>query len=304
MKALVTGGAGFIGTHLLEYFANTGIAARIFDTNIINQHFNFDFSAWDKTIGNIENYSEVLLAANDCEVIFHLASALGTDFLVYRPQLAVQTNITGTLNVLNAAKQTGALVVYLSLLPDWNNSYMITKNAAAKFCQMYFQEFGVKTVVLRGSHIYGERQKWAPVQKAVPNFILSALKNEALKIFGSGEQLMDLLYVKDAVQAIAHAANIPDAIGQTIELGSGIGISVSELARKIIELCNSSATLDFIEHRIGEPNSPAAFVPANTQQQSNILGFTPHTNLEVGLLQTIKWYREIALAKGGENASF
>ena len=293
MKALVTGGAGFIGSHLVEYLARKGVKVKIFDATTDKKYFDFNLSSWDIVRGNIENYSEILQAADNCEVIFHLAGVLGTDFLVQRPKIAVQSNIFGTLNILDVARVTGSIVVYLSVLPNWNNSYMITKNAAAKFCQMYFQEFGVKTVILRGVHIYGERQKWKPIRKALPNFIVSALQNRPLGIYGNGNQLMDLLYVEDVVEAISRAAEVSMALGQTIELGSGIGVKVIDLAKKIIELCSSSSRLRFDGPRIGEPDTPAAFTPANIQQQVKILGFMPKISLDDGLIQTIEWYKRI-----------
>lgn len=304
MKVLITGGTGFIGTHLNEFLNSNCYSTRIFDINGNSQFYDVDFTGWDLIIGDVSNYVEVMHAAEKCDVIVHLASALGTDYLINQPHFTVQSNIIGTLNVLDVAKATGAKVIYLSLLPDWNNPYMITKNAASKFCQMYFTEFGVKTIVLRGTHIYGERQKSAPVRKAVPNFVLAALKNKPIQIYGSGDQLMDLLYVKDTVKAIVSAINTPLAIGQAIELGSGVGISVITLARKIITLCDSSSTIEFIGPRPGEPSSLKSFIPANTQNQSSILGFVPQTSLDQGLIQTINWYRDLLSKNGGKYACF
>lgn len=296
MKALVTGGAGFVGSHLVEYLAQNGVQVRIFDSTDKNKFFDFDLSRWDVRRGHIEDYTALFQAAQGYDVIFHLAGVLGTDYLVPQAKLAVQSNIMGTLNVLDVARLTGALVVYFSLLPDWLNSYMITKNAAAKFCQMYFQEFGVRTVVLRGVHIYGPRQKWAPVRKAVPYFIVSALRNQPLEVYGSGNQLMDLLHVNDAVTGIARAAQVPAAIGRSIQFGSGIGVKVVDLAQKIIELCGSSSEIHINGPRPGEPDTPTAFVPANTRQQTELLDFAPTLSLDEGLKMTIDWYRK-ALSK-------
>lgn len=293
MKALITGGAGFIGTHLAEHLSAKGFEITIFDILDNDCYFDFDFSSYQRVRGDVENYPDLEKAAYGCDVIFHLAGLLGTDFLIERAEAAVQTNIIGTLNVLEAARANKALVVYLSLLPDWDNPYMITKNAAAKFCQMYYREFGLKTIVIRATHIYGERQRWEPVRKAVPNFIIAALQQKPLTIYGSGEQLMDLLYVKDAVQAIASSIERPAAIGNSIELGSGEQVRVTQLARTIIDLCGGASILEFEGKRPGEPHIPDAYYPADTTQQKKVLGFVPSTTLLSGLQKTIGWYRRI-----------
>lgn len=295
MKALITGGAGFIGSHLVEQLSTSGVPVRIFDINETDHCFEFDLSRYDFVKGDVRNEIELLKAAEDCDTIFHLAGVLGTDILVQHPKLAVHVNILGTLNVLDVARKTGATIVYPSLLPDWNSPYMITKHAAAKFCQLYFEEYGTKVIVLRVTHVYGERQKWMPIRKAIPTFIVSALQNEPLRIYGTGKQLMDLIYVEDAVMAMIKAAETPNAIGSSLELGSGIGTRVVDLASGIIELCHSKSRLKFVGHRPGEPDSSDAFVPADIGRLATVLGISPRVDLQVGLDRTITWYRQFAL---------
>jgi len=291
LKALITGGAGFVGSYLAEHLRAIGIEVTIFD--IYQNEYYFDFRPKDFNLVNGDILDNLLLkeAAKGCDVIFHLAGLLGTDYLVYLPEQAVRVNIHGTINVLNVARDNNATVIYLSLLPQWNNSYMITKNAAEQFCSMYNQELGVKTIVVKATHIYGGRQKWHPVGKAVPNFIITAIEGKPLAIYGSGSQLMDLIHAKDAALALANCIDNQPIIGKSIELGTGDGISVANVARKIISLCSSNSVLKFTDMRAGEPHHAGAFTPANTGQMKSLLNFTPKIDLDKGLSDTIEWYR-------------
>ncbi|MBP7964417.1 MAG: NAD-dependent epimerase/dehydratase family protein [Caldilineaceae bacterium] len=291
MKFLVTGGAGFVGSHLVEQLVHDPAAeVKIYDSYPHQRYFDFHLQDYEVVSGDILDSELVNQACHGIDVVFHLAGAVGTDYLIKDPQRAVETNIIGTLNILEAARANSAKVVYLSLLPDWLNPYMITKNTATQFCQMYRNEFGLPIIVFRASHIYGKRQKWHPVKKAVPNFIRSALADSDISIFGTGEQLMDLIYVNDAASAMINCLKMPDAWGKVIELGSGIGITVRELALKIIDLSSSKSQLEYIGARPGEPVSKDAFVPADIHQLSNLIGNYLDTSLEYGLQQTIQWY--------------
>jgi len=297
MRVLITGGAGFIGSHLAEYLRSLDIEVFIFDKS--DHHLCSDFPMENFTFieGDVQDKLSVDRAVENCDVIFHLAGVLGTDFLVGFPELAVKINTLGTINVLNAARNSGATLLYLSLLPEWNNPYMITKHAGERFCNMYYNEFGVPTIVARATHIYGPRQKWHPVKKAVPTFIMNALRGEPLKVYGTGEQLMDLLYVVDAAKALWECVESRKTIGQTLELGSGKGISVISLAKMIIELCKSDSKIEYEEMRPGEPNTPDSFAPANIDLLNSLLGFEPKVDLQMGLEQTIDWYRRLVQKK-------
>lgn len=298
MKYLITGGMGFVGSHLYERLVAEGADVGIFSNYTEPSYFDFTLPGECRITGDICNYNEVLRAMDGKDVVFHLAGVLGTDYLIGHPKLAVETNILGMVNVLEAAKKTGTVVCNLSLLPEWLNLYMLTKNMAASLCEMYYKEFGVKTVTLRASHIYGARQKWKPVIKAIPNFILSALKNEPLMINGNGNQLMDLLYIDDAVEGLLKSVrNIgidktEFIYGKSIQFGSGIAQRVVDIAEKIRILCGSQSELKFRNMRPGEPDNSNSFTPVDVEDQYNLLGFTTKIDMEAGLSKTINWYRD------------
>ena len=292
MKVLITGAAGFIGTHLALELLKHDYSLHLFDIDNVNlKRLNNPRDVYCFR-GDIQQKESLTAAIEGVEVVFHLASLLGTDYLVDFPIEAVQVNTIGTLNILNAAKERKIKVIYLSLLPDWLSPYMITKRASEKFCQMFHEEFGTDTIVLRASHIYGKYQKWKPARKAIPNFIKSALNNEDITIFGSGNQLMDLLYVKDSVKALRKISNVSGAGGKTLELGSGMGISVLYVAEKIIEICKSKSRIIFGGKRPGEPLDEKCFSPANIKSLEKFIGKYSTTMIEDGLLQTINWYKE------------
>lgn len=297
MKALITGGVGFVGSHLAEYLRTVGVDVCIFDNYSNKCSFDFEPHGFNFVNGDILDNLLLKKAAKDCNVIFHLAGLLGTDYLIDFPEQAVRVNILGTINVLNVARDNDATVVFLSLLPQWHNPYMVTKNAAEQFCKIYSNELSTKTIVLKATHIYGGRQKWYPVVKAVPNFILSALEGRPIPIFGSGNQLMDLIHVNDAVRALASCANNQKIIGKSVELGTGVGISVENVAKRIISLCSSNSEIQFLGGRQGEPQLANAFTPANTVQLKTLLNFTPEMDLNTGLSETINWYRIHVLNK-------
>lgn len=299
MKALITGGAGFVGSHLAEHLRSIGIEVSIFDINHRKRYFDFKPQDFNFIQGNILNKQSLNQAAHDCDVIFHLAGVLGTDYLLNFPELAVQTNIVGTINVLNASLMNNATVIYMSLLPQWNNSYMITKNTAEHFCTMYRDEFGAKTIILKASHIYGGRQKWFPVEKAVPCFILAALENKPISIYGSGTQLMDLIHVKDVVCGLGKCIGNQQALGKVIDLGSGNGIPVSNVAERIKSLSFSKSNIIHIGKRPGEPDNANSFTPADTTKLISVLNFTTEVGLDAGLLETIEWYRTHVTSKRG-----
>lgn len=288
MNIVVTGGAGFIGSHVAEALAQDGEAVTIFDivpereawriTRDLGSHYR---------CADVRDLKAVRAALESCDAVIHLAGLLGTDSLVWSPRDAVETNIGGMLNVLDAAGEAGVRIVNISLIPDWNNSYMITKQAASKFCLMYAREFGAQTVDLRLSHIYGPRQLWGPIRKAVPSFIRAALATEPIAVFGNGQQLMDLLYVSDVVCAIRKALIEPKAVGRSMEIGYGRSLTLHELVHTILELTNSRSEIHYVGRRPGEPEDFSSFREVDVQQQQDVLDFHPKTPLRAGLMRTI-----------------
>ena len=282
-KALITGGSGFVGGYIYEELVKKGCNVKILDTSVPK---GFDFNG-EFVFADIRDKFALANAAKDCDVIFHIAGILGTLESFDNPYAVADINIHGALRVFDTAKDLNIPVVNLSLGNPWANPYMITKRTAHEFGQMYNDAYGTKITTLTGRNAYGPRQKWAHVQKVVPTFIVRALKNRDIDIWGDGTQVIDLIHATDMAKACIMAAEkqIPDII----DLGSGIATEVRALAEKIIGLTNSGSKINYLPMRMGEPFQSVTL--ADTTKASELLGFEPSIELEQGLKDTIEWYR-------------
>jgi nucleoside-diphosphate-sugar epimerase len=228
-----------------------------------------------------------------------LAGLLGTCYLGTVVGDAVDVNIHGAVNVFEAAKRSGAYVVNIGLNPEWLNAYMITKKAAMRFGCMYHQMFGTRIVTLEVTHVYGPGQPTGPYRKAIPTFVVKALQNEPLQVYGTGERLMDCVYVDDAAHALRLAADTPAVAGLVLRVSSGEKISVANLASKVRDLTGSKSEIRFGAMRSGEP---AAIAPDESFEVEpharTVLNWKPETLLEDGLRKTIDFYR-LACGKDG-----
>lgn len=304
MKVVVTGGSGFIGTHVVEEWVKQGADTHVVDlwcsptlSRLVRQHGVTYHS------GDIRDEATLLNVFEGADVVYHLSSILGTSESIdmYDPIDVAETNVVGTCRALTAAKKAGVGRVVYPSTPDvpWLNPYKITKNAAEKFCQMYYKEFGLDTVVLRLTNIYGPRERWidadfgAPFnyQKVVPTFIVNALQGKPLPVFGGGTQTAEYVYVTDVARAFYLAGRAPSdqVSGKAIPIGTGLSIDVISLAHLILELTGSDAPIEMLPMRRGEVHVD---ISVNPQIARNSLGFTPQVMLEEGLNLSIDYYKE------------
>lgn len=288
--ALVTGGSGFIGGLLASKLRDSGYDVTIADGRPLGGA-DFRYVRCD-----VRDISQVMEAAKGQETIYHLAGVLGTDYLLEgnlgRVEDCLDVNVKGALHIYEAARMQGSRVVTAGLVPSWANPYMITKKAATQFGQMYFHEYGTDIRTLEFTHVYGPGQKERPVRKAIPNFIVSALKGEPVVVFGAGDKYMDCIYVDDAVEALRIAGEHDQMKGMVAQMGTGQGITVLDLAHKIIEMTSSQSSVVFEPMRPGEPRDRQGFVAANLFVWNQYTPWTPTTTLEDGLQKTIAWHRQ------------
>ena len=276
MRALVTGSAGFIGGTLVQELKTNGYEVIGFDKrkaqlqgNIVN--FNFD---------------KIL---KDTDVVFHLAGLLGTTELFHRVIDAEKVNVIGTLNLLESMRRNDVSRIIFTSKPNiWKyNVYTITKENCERYLEMYREIYGIKSVIARPFNVYGPCEYITEYRKAVPYFIVMALRNEPIEIFGYGKQNMDAVYVDDTVKALRICAEkVPK---ETVEIGTSKPVSVNDLAEKIVKLTSSKSEIVHISMRKGEFNSERLYANGNMER---LLGFKPQTSLHDGLKMTIKWYRE------------
>lgn len=275
-RALITGGRGFIGQHLARHLGRLGYDIRYFD------------SANGRDVTNRDLVFEEICGD---DVVFHLAGVLGTHELNEKAHEATRINVLGAINVFDAARQSGARVVLAAKQNPWLNTYSITKEAAERFALMYAREYGVDTRAARFFSLYGPGQKTRDhgVQKAIPTFIMSALNNEPLPIFGTGKQTADFIHAQDATEAMAILGHLEGLKGKVIEIGTGIPTEINFLAEMIIRLSGSKSKIEHLPMRSGEPLD--AQVVADTTQMVKLLNFKPTITLEDGLKETVDWYK-------------
>ena len=283
--ALITGGSGFIGNYLSKELLRNG-----YEVFILDHHKPKDSSA--KFIeGDILNLNLLNKIFKNCDIVFHLAGVLGTEYLCDKVQETVDINIKGSINIFEAAKESGIKVINTGLIPEWDNPYMITKKAVMRLGRMYYKEFHVDITTLEFSHVYGPGQSKEPYHKAIPNFIVSALKNEPITIYGTGHKYMDCIYVEDIAVMMRLASETNQVSGKVLQIGKGESIRVIELARKIISLTNSKSSLKFQPMRRGEPEENGTFVAVDLKDWLTFFNWKPTVSLDEGLQKTIEWYR-------------
>ncbi len=288
-KILITGGKGFIGSHLVDALLKQGYQVITYDKT----DRKVNYKGWNKIKhiqGDILDEDLIHKIITKVDYVFHLAGVLGTSETINNVRQAVDLNIIGALNVFNAIKKykkRGQTITIGGI--GWLNPYAITKLAAEKFALMYANEFSVDIKVVRGLNTYGSRQKHQPVRKAVPNFILNALQNKPLEIYGDGKQILDLVYIDDLIKVMLRTMKFKGKIAYVIDAGTGVRVNVNHLAKTIIRLTNSQSKLKYKPMRGGEPIHSITLGKVETLKE---IGYIPSTPLEKGLKKTIPWYKE------------
>ena len=290
MKYIVTGGAGFIGSHIVDRLIEDGNEVISLDNESAtsNEEFYWNPKA-QKAVLDICDYDKIEPLFKGVNCVFHLAAEARIQPAIKNPCKASATNVLGTCNVLQAARENGVdRVIYSSTssayglineppltedMPnDCLNPYSVTKVAGEDLCKMYTNLFGLKTVVFRYFNVYGERQpikgQYAPV---VGIFLRQFEDGEPLTIVGDEHQRRDFTYVKDVVEAnmLAANSNNEDLFGQTINIGVGDNTSVLELAQMI------GYDFKYLPERLGE----ARITLADISNAKELLGWEPTAEL-------------------------
>jgi len=281
MKILVTGGSGFIGSHLVSELQQRGHDVDILSNDMPGQSVKSNYIYAD-----ITDREKMLSIIPKYEVIYHLAGLLGTSELIEKAYEASIVNILGTINILDGARVNKSKVIHITKPNCWLNTYSITKYAGESFAKMYYKEFGLPTVSIRWYNVYGPNQSFH-CQKAVPFFIRWALKNEPIQIWGDGEQTMDLIYATDAVRATIEIGQQNKYDGETIDVGSGSETSVNDFAEMVIKLTNSKSQIQHLPMRAGEDMNTKLCADISVIKE---LGFKYMFDLESGMRKTVDWY--------------
>ncbi|WP_047415343.1 NAD-dependent epimerase/dehydratase family protein [Cellulophaga sp. Hel_I_12] len=297
---IVTGGAGFIGSHIVEYLVQMGHQVTVIDslrTGFEKNLEGLNVRFFEEDIRNKKQLERIITNTNG---VFHLAALVSVPESLLKIKECIDINTIGTLNILDAAKNNLNCKVVLStsaanygdnlvspkvetMTPDPKTPYAITKLDGEYYLNMFSDQYKVPTISLRYFNVFGPRQNpKSAYAAAVPIFINNALQNKTITIYGDGLQTRDFIYVKDVVKANILASKVGKG---TFNVALGHSTSILELAQKIIELTNSRSEIQFLEERSGDIKHSKA-----DPSKFNALGFKPDYSIEASLKETIKFY--------------
>lgn len=306
-KVIITGGAGFIGSHLAENLSIQGYDVVVYDDLTTGRKENLEGIRHTFIQGDIRDYNHLHASLKHSDYVFHLAALTSVIQSMENMNDYISVNVQGTVNVLKAAEATGAnKVLYASSAAVYGDSqdlpkredmrlepqspYAITKLDGEYYCNVYQQFLGLKTVCTRFFNVFGEKQDQnSPYAAAVPIFISRALKNKRIEIYGDGTQTRDFIYVKDLVNAMIFLMEKGEGV---FNLGYGKTISLGNLVDMVIKLTNSRSEIVYVPKRPGEIKHSYASVEKLTR-----LGFSPIYSLDSGLKRALSFYRDNAAGK-------
>lgn len=307
MRVLVTGGAGFIGSHIVEHFQGRA-DVRVLDNLRSGFKRNLNGFQCEFIEGSILDRDCVRRAVQGVDYIFHLAAMISVPESMAKPIECNELNTNGTLVVLEAASQAGVKKLVLSssaaiygdnpvtpkletMVPEPKSPYAITKLDGEFYCKMFADAGRLQTVCLRYFNVFGPRQDpRSQYAAAVPIFIDRALQHEPITIYGDGEQTRDFIYVKDIAAANAFFATESPAAG-VLNVAYGQRLSVKELATMICRLTGSRSEIRHAPERAGDVKHSLAAV-----ERLRAAGFVPRSNLPEGLQATIEFFRSRAVS--------
>ncbi len=312
MKVLVTGSEGFIGSHLTERLHSAGHEVRC-----LVQYNSFGHNGWldsmpletsknlDIIRGDIRDGFMVESISKDIDIVFHLAALIAIPYSYSAPESYIDTNVKGTLNVLNACRkhETGRVIVtstsevYGTALyipidekhPRQGQSpYSASKIGADALAESFYRSFDMPVTIVRPFNTYGPRQS---ARAVIPTIITQLLSGTDKLKLGSLHPTRDLVFIKDTAEGFIRIAECNDLIGEEINIATESEISIGDLVTKIIELSGERCEVETDQFRLRPDNSEVERLLGSAQKLLKYTGWKPATSLESGLKETIAWFR-------------
>lgn len=308
-RYLVTGGAGFIGSHIAEALLDSGESVRILDNLVTGKEDNLAALKGRAEFiqGDLRDFDTVKAATEGVEVVFHQGAMASVPRSILDPITTLEINVNGTQNVLSAARDGGVRrVVYASSSSVYGDTptlpkredmpispmspYAVQKLSAELLCGVFTRIYGLETVSLRYFNVFGPRQDPASEYAAViPRFLTALIEKRRPIVFGDGEQTRDFTYIANVVQANLLAASAPDAVGHAMNIGCGQQISLNTVLRIAGELLGVDVDPEYREPRPGDVRDSLADISLAQQ----LLGYKPTVSFRDGLAYTVNSLRNI-----------
>lgn len=306
-RILITGGCGFIGSHIVEKFLKENFIVTVVDLwkseeikNFENKFENLIF----KKLSILEfDRLEELIKEND--YMIHMAAILGTaeTITTYDIEDVIKTNVLGTTKILKMAKKNNLKKILIPTTPDvtWINPYKITKHAIEKIAQLFNHEYQLNVSCLKLGNIYGPRERWLEAsetnmdcpfnyQKVVPSFIMDTLYGKQITIYGDGHQKSEYIFVEDVVNAFYLAIKLEKNFGtEVIHVGSGKNLSVIDIIEGLEQAWNKKLDKNFVDMRPGEHKIEIAL---NPEPMRRLIDYELKYDLIEGLKKTIPYYEK------------
>ncbi len=319
MKVLITGGAGFIGSHLCEKLLGMGDEVTVLDNLSTGRYENVahlkENPKFNLVVGDILNEALVDKLCEKTDIIFHLAAAVGVELIVKRPLESLTTNIKGSEIVLEMAQRYNRKVLITStseiygknvngplkenddrilgspLKSRW--SYSTAKAVDEMLAYVYWKEKGLPTIIVRLFNTVGPRQTGA-YGMVIPRFVTQALRNEPLTVYGDGSQSRCFLHVQDVVDALVKLMQSPRSAGQVFNVGSQEEITIRELAEKVIQITRSKSKIVYIPYNEAyeEGFEDMERRMPDISKVQKLIGYQPTINLESILKSVIEYHKQ------------
>lgn len=310
-RALVTGAGGFIGSHLTEMLVREGARVRAFvHYNARNDWGNLELAPPDVLeqveviSGDLRDPFGVRRAVTGSDVVFHLGALIGIPYSYVSPNDYVETNVSGTLNVLEAVRsEQVSRMVHTSTSETYGTArytpmdeahplqgqspYSASKIGADKMAESYHLSFNLPVATLRPFNTYGPRQS---LRAVIPTLASQAIAGDTVRL-GSLDPVRDFTFVADTCRAFMAVAASDAAIGHVLNAGNGKGITIGDLAKLVLELAGSSAALESEEQRVRPENSEVRELVCDNTRLRELTGWSPQVELRDGLSQVIEWVR-------------
>ncbi|MBX6394262.1 MAG: SDR family NAD(P)-dependent oxidoreductase [Alicyclobacillaceae bacterium] len=309
IKVLVTGAAGFIGSHLTEALVRRGARVRPFvryhSTRNLGWLAHLDPAIQNELnvfTGDLCDAEAVSQAMRGTDIVFHLGALISIPYSYAHPREVVETNVGGTLNILTAARDLGvAKVIHTSSSEVYGTAryapideahplqgqspYAASKIGADKLAESFFCSYGLPVVVVRPFNAYGPRQS---LRAVIPTVLVQALSADRIRL-GDLSPKRDFTFVEDTVRGFLRAAEVDEAVGDVFNIGSGKEISIADLVREVLVLTGKDLPVEQETQRLRPARSEVRRLWADASKAEAVLGWRPEVSLQEGLTRTLRW---------------